>query len=45
MTLAKAQGVPAYVIFDDRSLTDMAARRPRDLDERPGALLAEKGVD
>ena len=32
MALAKAQGVPAYVIFDDRSLSDMAARRPRDLD-------------
>jgi ATP-dependent DNA helicase RecQ len=32
LALAKAQGVPAYVIFDDRSLADMAARRPRDLD-------------
>ncbi|MBW8882172.1 MAG: HRDC domain-containing protein, partial [Asticcacaulis sp.] len=24
--------VPAYVIFSDRALIDMAARRPRDLD-------------
>ena len=27
--LAQARGVPAYVIFSDRSLQDMAARRPR----------------
>jgi len=26
--LAKEEGVPAYVIFSDRSLIDMAARRP-----------------
>jgi ATP-dependent DNA helicase RecQ len=25
---AKSEGVPAYVIFSDRSLIDMAARRP-----------------
>ena len=31
--LARAQGVPAYVVFDDRSLADMAARRPTTLDE------------
>jgi len=29
MTLAKAQSVPAYVIFPDRTLLDMARRRPR----------------
>jgi ATP-dependent DNA helicase RecQ len=28
MQLAKAEGVPAYVIFPDRSLIEMAARRP-----------------
>jgi ATP-dependent DNA helicase RecQ len=26
--LAKQEGVPAYVIFSDRSLIDMAAKRP-----------------
>ena len=26
--LAKAESVPAYVIFSDRSLIDMAAKRP-----------------
>jgi ATP-dependent DNA helicase RecQ len=26
--LAKEEGVPAYVIFSDRSLFDMAARKP-----------------
>ena len=31
MRLAKARGVPAYVIFSDRTLIDMARRRPRDL--------------
>ena len=29
-SLAQARGVPAYVIFSDRSLADMALRRPRD---------------
>jgi ATP-dependent DNA helicase RecQ len=33
LTLAKARGVPAYVIFSDRTLADMAARRPRNADE------------
>jgi len=28
LELAKQRGVPAYVIFSDRSLADMAARRP-----------------
>ena len=28
MSLAKERGVPAYVIFSNRSLIDMAARRP-----------------
>jgi len=32
MTLAKAQGVPPYVIFHDSTLMAMAAERPRDLD-------------
>nr|WP_285674375.1 DNA helicase RecQ [Limibaculum sp. NKW23] len=31
--LAEAAGVPAYVIFPDRTLLDMVARRPRTLDE------------
>ncbi len=30
LALAQARGVPAYVIFSDRSLADMAQRRPRD---------------
>ena len=30
--LAAAEGVPAYVIFHDRSLIDMAARKPANLD-------------
>jgi len=32
-TLAANQGVPAYVVFADRSLADMAARKPETLDE------------
>jgi ATP-dependent DNA helicase RecQ len=32
LRLARERQVPAYVIFSDRSLIDMAARRPRDLD-------------
>jgi len=32
-TLAEAAGVPPYVIFADRSLIEMAERRPRSLDE------------
>jgi ATP-dependent DNA helicase RecQ len=31
--LARAQAVPAYVILPDRSLLDMARRKPRTLDE------------
>jgi ATP-dependent DNA helicase RecQ len=31
--LAEAQGVPAYVVFPDRTLIDMAERRPGTLDE------------
>jgi ATP-dependent DNA helicase RecQ len=38
--LAAEQGVPAYVVFADRSLADMAARRPVTLDE----FLACHGV-
>jgi ATP-dependent DNA helicase RecQ len=32
LTLAKAEQIPAYVVFTDRSLIDMALLRPRDLD-------------
>ena len=38
--LADERGVPAYVIFSDRTLQDMAARRPRTRDE----LLDVHGV-
>lgn len=31
--LAEAQSVPAYVIFPDRTLAEMAARRPETLDD------------
>ena len=31
--LARARGVPAYVVFTDRALQDMARRVPRDRDE------------
>ncbi len=34
--LADAAKVPAYVIFNDRTLMDMAAKRPRNLDEMRG---------
>ncbi|MBV9982728.1 DNA helicase RecQ [Bradyrhizobium sp.] len=40
LELAKAQNVPPYVIFHDKTLTEMAARRPRSLAELgaiPGA--------
>jgi len=33
LKLAKQRGVPAYVVFSDRALIDMAARRPRNADE------------
>ncbi len=33
LRLAKERQVPAYVIFSDRTLTDMAQRRPRDAGE------------
>jgi ATP-dependent DNA helicase RecQ len=33
LELAKARRVPAYVIFSDRTLADMAAKRPRNEDE------------
>ena len=32
-TLSQARGVPAYVVFNDRSLTDMARRRPSSVEE------------
>ena len=31
--LAEAQGVPAYIVFADRTLIEMASRRPRTLDQ------------
>jgi ATP-dependent DNA helicase RecQ len=34
--LAEAQGVPAYVVFPDRTLIEMAARRPETLDAMAG---------
>ncbi len=33
MQLAKQQNVPPYVIFHDKTLMEMAARRPQDLDD------------
>ncbi len=33
LELAKAQGVPPYVVFHDTTLAEMVARRPRTLDE------------
>jgi len=39
-TLADAQGVPAYIIFSDRVLREMAARRPA----TPAELLEVSGV-
>jgi ATP-dependent DNA helicase RecQ len=39
-TLADRQRVPAYVVFSDRTLREMAERRPRTL----GALLQVSGV-
>ena len=29
LELARARGVPAYIVFPDRTLIDMARRRPR----------------
>jgi ATP-dependent DNA helicase RecQ len=40
LEIAKARGVPPYVIFHDATLRDMARLRPTSLD----ALLAVKGV-
>jgi ATP-dependent DNA helicase RecQ len=34
--LAQAQGVPAYVVFTDKTLMEMAERRPRTLDGMAG---------
>jgi ATP-dependent DNA helicase RecQ len=33
MALAKAQGVPPYIIFNDTTLVAMAETRPRSMDE------------
>jgi ATP-dependent DNA helicase RecQ len=38
--LAQEEGVPAYVIFADRTLIDMAEKRPATLDE----MLSVHGV-
>jgi ATP-dependent DNA helicase RecQ len=40
MELAKAQNVPPYVIFHDKTLAEMAARRPRTVVE----LAAVPGI-
>ena len=40
LEIAKADGVPAYAVFHDRSLLDMAARRP----QTPDALAECHGV-
>ncbi len=32
LQLARERNVPAFVIFSDRTLIDMAARRPHDMD-------------
>ncbi|SLN75915.1 DNA helicase RecQ [Roseisalinus antarcticus] len=42
--LAEAQGVPAYVIFNDKTLIEMAETRPQSLDEmaRVGGVGAKK---
>ncbi|GGL80241.1 DNA helicase RecQ [Wenxinia marina] len=42
--LAEAQGVPAYIVFNDRTLIEMAERRPTTLDEmaRIGGVGAKK---
>ncbi len=39
-TLAKERGVPPYLIFNDRTLAEMSAKKPRTIEE----LLAIKGV-
>ena len=39
-SLATEKGVPAYVIFGDATLRELAARKP----ETPGALLEIKGI-
>ena len=39
-TLAEERGVPAYVVFSDKTLQDMAARRPRS----PAEMLEVHGV-
>lgn len=33
LELARAEGVPAYLVCSDRTLAEIATRRPRDLDE------------
>ena len=33
LEIANAEGVPAFVVFHDRSLLDMAARRPQNLEQ------------
>ena len=40
LTIAKARGVPAYVIFPDKTLEDMAVMRPSTFDE----MIRVKGV-
>mgnify|MGYP002230630484 FL=1 len=40
MQLAQKEGVPAYIVFSNAALLDMAARRPRSMAE----FLAVSGV-
>ncbi len=40
MAQAREQGVPAYVIFHDRTLAEIAAAQPADM----GALSALSGI-
>jgi ATP-dependent DNA helicase RecQ len=43
LELAKAQGVPPYVIFHDRTLAEMAARCPRSAAELAGIAGVGEG--
>ena len=47
MEIASADGVPPFVVFHDRSLEDMAARKPQSLEQLAdchgvGALKLER---
>ena len=42
LRLAKERGVPAYVVFSDKSLADMAQRRPRNAAEFAEAAIGKR---